>query len=117
MPDFIDNSFSLWFPEINVTENEKDKTFVVIANVPGIKKENIYIKVEKNVLTIGGEEKQDREEKSDNAYFAASTHSSFSQSIPLPENIDIKNIKTGHSNGILTLTIYKTKKVISAHKK
>jgi len=110
--DFFDTRS--WFPEMNV--EEKDNAVIVKANLPNIKKENIHIKLNKNILTISGEEKQSKEEKSNDSYFASSSHSSFSQSISLPENINSKNIKTGYKDGILNITIPKVQKLISSKK-
>ena len=111
--DFFDSRS--WFPEMNV--EEKDDVVNVRAHLPNIKKENISIKLHKNILTISGEEKQSKEKKSEDSYFSSSSHSSFSQSISLPENINAKNIKTNYKDGILDITIPKNQKLISARKK
>lgn len=108
--EFFDTSS--WFPEMNV--EEKDNVVNVKANLPNIKKENIHIKLNKNILTISGEERQSKKEKSKNSYFSSSSHSSFSQSISLPENISDKNIKTKYTNGVLEINIPKTNKIISS---
>lgn len=91
-------------PAIDIIE-EKD-SYIAKADVPGFTKENIDISVENNILTIKGEQK---EEKSDNKNYIRKErkYSSFSKSIQLEKDIDSNNIKASMKNGILELILPK----------
>ena len=105
----------IYFPEMKVDEN--NSCISAKINIPGMKKENISVKLHNNILTISSAEKQEKEDKENGSYFSSSTYSSFSQSISLPNNVDKKNIKTNYKDGVLNIIIPKVQKLISARKK
>jgi len=103
-----------FFPEMKV--EEKYNSILVKANIPGMKKENIHVKLQNNILTVSGEERNQKEKKLEDGYYCNSSCTSFSQSIPLPTNINGKNIKTKYINGVLEINITKKQKLISSKK-
>ncbi len=94
-------------PAVNVTDNEKSYDVEVAA--PGMKKEDFNVAVDNGVLTISSEKETETEETKDNYTRKEFSYSSFSRSFGLPENVDDKKIKAKYDNGILKITIPKTK--------
>jgi len=110
-----------WAPAIEVFEKE-DK-FVVKADVPGIKTEDIDISVVGDILTIKGEKKAETEVKEEDYYCCERSYGSFYRSIALPSNIDANKIEANYEDGVLEVSLpkapeVKPKKVaVSAKKK
>lgn len=90
---------------------ENDKEYVVEMLLAGIPKENIIINVEKDVLTI----KAERKEVKDIRYNRKETYfGKYERSFVLPDDVDIENITSSMSDGILTIIFPKleTKKLL-----
>jgi len=98
---FTDN-FS---PSINTREGEF--AYHVEVDLPGIKKEDVDIKVEDNTLIISGERKVKDEIKEENYYKIESSFGTFSRSFSLPDEIDLENIHAESENGVLEVTLPK----------
>jgi len=96
-----------WAPSADITE-AKD-AYLIHANLPGVKKDNIQIEVDHNILTIKGERKDEKEDKDENTkiYKKESMYGTFLRRFTLPEDIDSKQIKASYKDGVLTLTIPK----------
>jgi HSP20 family protein len=94
-----------------VTEN-KD-SFVVRAELPGIKQEEVKLTLEHNMLTLSGEKRY--EEKSDEANYhrRESRYGKFERSFRLTDNIDRSNIVANYQDGVLSITLPKTKEAQS----
>ena len=93
-------------PRTDVIETEK--SFEVQVSLPGLKKEEIKIEVDKDVLIISGERKLNTENKDEKRHMLESFYGKFSRSFNLPENVDKQNIAAAFTDGILTLSILKT---------
>jgi len=110
-----------WAPAIEVFEKE-DK-FVVKAEVPGMKEEDIDVSVVGDTLTIKGEKKTESEVKEEDYYCCERSYGSFYRSIALPSHVDAKKIDAEYENGVLEVSLpkvpeVKPKKVaVSAKKK
>jgi HSP20 family protein len=94
---------------VNIAEDEKN--IVIEAELPGLKKDDVKISVEDNVLTIRGERKQENEEKKKNYHRVERFYGSFSRSFTLGENVDKENIDAKYENGVLHLTLPKVEPV------
>lgn len=110
-----------WMPAVDVFE--KDDKFVVKAELPGIKEEDIDVSVVGNTLAIKGE-KQAETEVRDKDYFSRErTYGSFYRSISLPSTLDADKIEAEFKDGVLEVTVPKSEKVkpkkiaVSAKKK
>lgn len=97
-----------WFPSLDLSETKDD--YIVKAEVPGIDPKDINITLAKNVLTIEGEKKEEKEKKEETYHFRERIRGSFSRSIQLPVEVG-ENIKATFKNGILKITLPKSKKV------
>jgi HSP20 family protein len=98
------DSFS---PTVNTREGEF--AYHVEVDLPGIKKEDVDIKVEDNTLLVSGERKVRNEVKEDDYYKVESSFGTFSRSFSLPNEIDIENIHAESQNGVLEIIIPKLK--------
>jgi len=94
-----------WVPSVEMYEKE-DK-FVVRAELPGMKKEEIDVSVVGNTLTISGERKAETEVKEEDYYRCELCYGKFSRSISLPAAVDAAKVDASYENGILEITLPK----------
>ena len=94
-------------PTVNTREGEF--AYHVEVDLPGIKKEDVDIKIEDNTLLVSGERKVKNEVKEDDYYKLESSFGTFSRSFSLPNEIDIENIRAESENGVLEVIIPKLK--------
>jgi len=96
------------WPPIDVAE--KDDAILVRAEVPGIKPEEIEISVYGNTLTISGEKKEAKEDKSDGFYHVESSYGAFHREVALPTDVDERKIEAVCKDGVLSITLPKAEK-------
>ncbi len=97
-------------PSVNISENEDGFHLEVAA--PGMDKEAFAIDLDKNILTIKGENKTENEEKEEGKFHKREfNYQSFKRSFTLPENVDADGITAKYENGILWLTLPKNKEL------
>jgi len=85
---------------------EKDRNLVIETELPGVKKDDITLKVEDDTLCISGEMKRQDEVKKENYFRMGRRYGSFQRSFPLPTDIADKNaIKARFEDGILKVMI------------
>jgi HSP20 family protein len=97
-----------WSPAVDIVEEETG--IVIKAEVPGLTKDEITVEVHEGVLTIKGEKKEEKEEKTKHFYRSERRYGAFERSFSLPETVDAENIKASFKNGLLELTIPKIEK-------
>ncbi len=102
-----ETAISSFVPRVNTREGEY--AYHVELDLPGIKKEDIEITTEDNVLTISGERKMKEEINEDAYYKVESAYGKFSRSFTLPEKIDVENIHAESKDGVLEVIIPKLK--------
>ena len=110
-----ETAISAFVPRVNTREGEY--AYHVELDLPGIKKEDIEITTEDNVLTISGERKMKEEVKEDDYYKVESAYGKFSRSFTLPEKIDVENIHAEAKDGVLEVVIPKLKEEETKPKK
>ena len=101
----------------NVNTREADDAYYIEVDLPGVKKEDIDIKVDENVLTISGVRKLKEEQKEEEFYKVESMYGKFERSFSLPEDADVDNIEAHSENGVLEIKIPKVQKVENKPKK
>ena len=94
-----------WAPAVDI--HETDDGFVVTADLPGIKKEDIEIDLKDSTLTIKGEKKFKEKAPKENYIRIERSYGKFIRSFSLPNNIDSEKIKATFKNGTLELGIPK----------
>ena len=98
-----------WMPAIEMFERED--RFIVKAELPGMKKEEIDISVVGDTLTVKGERKAETEVKEESYYCCERSYGSFIRSITLPSAVDTKAIEASLDNGILEVHLPKAAEV------
>ena len=94
-----------WAPRVNIAET--DKAFVIKAEIPEVKKEDVKVAVDNGVLSICGERKLEEEEKGKTFHRVERHYGSFCRSFTLPGNVDDDKIKASFKDGMLSLEIPK----------
>lgn len=92
-------------PSVDIGEDEK--YFLVSADLPGIKPEDLDIHVENNVLTIRGERKYEQKGEKQGYYRVERHYGAFQRSFMLPEGVDQDAIEANLEHGTLTLRVPK----------
>lgn len=117
--DVFNNYETFSNPKVNIIE--KNSNFVLEFAVPGMKKENFSIEVEKEVLTLSAksveEEKTESKEEDDFKFRRREfNYKEFKRSFKLPEKINTDDIKATYSDGILSITLPKVEEEIESKK-
>jgi HSP20 family protein len=99
---------SAWHPAVDVFE-DKDAVKIV-AELPGVKSEDVKLSLENNVLTIRGEKKQEAEERTERVHRYERSYGSFERAFVLPSTVDGDKISAEYSNGVLTVAVPKAEK-------
>jgi HSP20 family protein len=94
-----------WVPAMDLVETEQD--FVLRADLPGLKEEDIKIELQENVLTISGERKSEHEQRGEGFYRLERASGAFSRSLTLPEGVEADEVKANFDAGVLEVRIPK----------
>src|SRR3990170_4185223 len=98
----------LWAPATDVSETRGD--VVVSVELPGMKKDEIKVTVQDNILTIRGERKQEKEEKDTNYHRIERNYGSFTRSFSLPAAVKADKISATYEAGVLRILLPKAEK-------
>jgi len=104
------SNVSTWSPVIDITEREKD--YVLSAEVPGLSKDDVSISLKDNVLTLKGEKKLEYEENKENRFYRERSFGTFQRMIRLDSDIDSEKVNADYENGVLTIILPKTKETM-----
>ena len=99
-------SVTEWSPLVDISED--DKEYIVKAEIPEMKKEEIKINVHDDVLTVSGERKYEKEEKGKKYHRVERAYGSFMRSFVLPENADGSKISAEYKDGVLKVHLPKS---------
>jgi HSP20 family protein len=94
-------------PAPSVDISEDDENYIVTAELPGTKREDVTVELEDDVLTIRGEKRNERDEKKEKRRIVERSYGTFSRSFTLPANADGEKVSAKFDNGVLTVTIAK----------
>jgi HSP20 family protein len=93
---------------MKIDVKEDDKSFSVKADIPGVKKEDINVDIDDDVVSIRAEVKQEKEEKKDQkVVYSERSYGMVSRSFSLPADVDAKAAKAEYKDGVLSLTLPK----------
>lgn len=101
------NNFN--YPAVNINESNDD--YSLAFNVPGRNKEDFKITVDKNILTVSFDKKEEAKDENKKQIKKEFSFQSFKRSFTLDEKIAADNIAAKYENGILTLTLPKKEEV------
>ncbi len=93
------------FPRMDIKEEEKE--YIITAEVPGFKKDDINIEIRNDVMTISSEHKEEKEEKKEGYIYKERSHRAFSRSFRIPEGVTAEEVSAKLEDGILTIHIPK----------
>jgi HSP20 family protein len=96
-----------WAPSADISET--DTEYLIRAELPAVKKEDVKITIDQGMITIEGERKDRKETKGEKFHKLESFQGSFARSFTLPENVDDKGIRAEAKDGVLTVHLPKTK--------
>ena len=102
-------------PDVNTREGED--AYYIDVDLPGVKKEDVEISVDKNLLTIKGKRETKEEVKEEDYYRIESRYGTFSRSFTLPEKVDVEKIEAKSEDGVLEIIIPKLKVLKDSTKK
>jgi HSP20 family protein len=95
------------FPLLNV--RQIDNIFVVTAEIPGMRKEDLELRVEGDTLSIKGERKPLETGAELSYHRRERAVGTFQRSLTLPSRVDPENVKATYKDGILTITLQREK--------
>jgi HSP20 family protein len=97
-----------WSPAVEITED--DKEWLVKADLPEVKKEDVKVTVENGVLTITGERKLEKEEKNKKYHRIERSYGNFLRSFTLPDAADASKLSAEFKDGVLKVHLPKGEK-------
>lgn len=97
-----------WAPSVDISET--DSAYLVKAEIPGVKKEDVKVTIQGGMLTIQGERKQEKEEKNKKFHRVERCYGSFMRSFRVPDDADEAKVKAEFKDGMLNVTLSKSKK-------
>ncbi|HVW77479.1 MAG TPA: Hsp20/alpha crystallin family protein [Alloacidobacterium sp.] len=92
-------------PPVDIYEDEHK--VVLKLEVPGMKQEDLDVRVENNTLTIRGERKFEKEEKEENFHRIERRYGSFYRAFTLPNTVNTENVEAGYDAGVLKIELQK----------
>jgi HSP20 family protein len=93
------------WPRVDITE-EKER-FIIRADLPGLKKEDINLSLEGDTLTISGERKDVVKKEEGGCCYSERVYGAFSRSFTLPDNVSKEKIDAQYKDGVLELSLVK----------
>jgi HSP20 family protein len=105
LPENGESKFE-WAPSADISET--DKEYLIRAELPAVKKEDVKVTVDQGMITIEGERKQEKEDKTEKYHRVESFRGSFTRSFSLPENANADAVRCESKDGVLTVHIPKT---------
>ena len=92
-----------WFPPVDISENEAE--YVIAAELPGLKKEDVKVTMENGMLTLMGERKEDASLR---YHRVERCYGTFSRSFALPNDGDASKIRAEFKDGVLIIRVAKS---------
>ena len=97
-----------WSPLVDITEDEKE--YLIKADLPEVKKEDVKLTVQDDVMSISGERKYEKEEKGKKYHRVERAYGSFMRSFTLPEDADGSKVSAEYKDGVLKVHLPKSEK-------
>jgi len=97
-----------WAPLVDITED--DKEYLIKAELPEVKKEDLSVVVENGVLTIRGERKLQKEEKGRRYHRVERAHGTFTRSFTVPDDADGSKVNAEFKDGVLDVHLAKSER-------
>jgi HSP20 family protein len=101
-----DGVFASWSPAVDIQEN--DKEYLIKADLPELKKEEVKVELLDGSLTIQGERKQEKEEKGTRFHKIEREYGKFVRRFQLPNEIDATKVSADFKDGVLNVHVPKS---------
>jgi HSP20 family protein len=98
-----------WSPAVDIYETENE--IQVQAELPGVDRKDISLNLEKNVLTLKGERRFEKETKQENYHRIERAYGGFSRAFSIPAIVDEEKIRAEYKDGILRIALPKKEQV------
>lgn len=95
-----------WAPAVDITEDEHE--YLIKAELPEVKKEDVKVSVENGILSISGERKFEKEAKEKKYHRIERSYGAFTRSFGLPEDADTDRVEAKFSDGVLHVQVAKS---------
>ena len=99
-------SFSGWSPAVDVQET--DKEYLIKADLPDVKKEDVKVELPDGTLTIEGERQQEKEEKGKTFHKIEREYGKFLRRFAMPSEVDASKVQADFKNGVLNVHLPKS---------
>ena len=99
------NAARPWVPAVDIFETENE--WVLKADLPDVKLENVDIQIENRNLTLKGERKFQKEENGKGYQRVERSYGTFARYFSLPDTVDSENVRADYANGVLTVKLPK----------
>ena len=93
--------FADWAPAVDVQET--DKEYIVKADLPDVRKEDVKVGIEDGVLTLEGERKQEKDEKGKKFHRVERVYGKFVRRLALPMEVDAQKVAADFKDGVLNV--------------
>jgi HSP20 family protein len=94
-----------WVPVVDIQETEE--AYRLIAELPGLTKEDINITLENNVLRLSGDRKFEKDVKKESYHRIERSYGTFTRSFALPQQVSSDKVEAAFKDGVLTITVPK----------
>lgn len=95
-----------WVPCVDISETNEE--YLIKAELPEVRKEDVKVSVEHGILRLSGERKVEKEEKGRTYHRVERAHGQFMRSFTLPENVGEENVRAEFKDGVLAVHMMKT---------
>tara|TARA_B100001564_G_C20450131_1_gene583067 strand:+ start:367 stop:804 length:438 start_codon:yes stop_codon:yes gene_type:complete len=101
-------------PSVDI--NESNDAFILSADLPGIEKSKIKVKVEENILILFADRNIDKSDTNEKLHYSERRSGSFSRSFKLPKTVKEEKITAKLDNGVLSIVIPKAEDAIKSNR-
>jgi HSP20 family protein len=98
--------FGDWLPPMDVQET--DKEFILKADLPDVKKDDVRVAIEDGILTVEGERRQEKEEKGKKFHRIERAYGKFVRKLAVPVEVDAGNVAADFKDGVLVVRLPKS---------
>ncbi len=100
-----EESFGTWVPPVDIFE--KHDRLVIRAEIPGVERHDVDVRIENGVLILHGERKQDADVTEGNAHRTERIYGTFTRTFSLPTTVDAAQVTATYKDGVLEVSIPK----------
>ena len=94
-----------WVPPVDIKETEHE--WILTADIPGLKFEDIDVQLENGALTVRGERKFEAKEEKSGYHRVERSYGAFQRVFDVPDTVEVEGVKADYKNGVLTVVLPK----------